>query len=142
MSGAVIFALDGVLANDEHRQPADGMEVPWRQRYAAHLIEKDRPILNMVRLCKQLSVANDIVIVSERPIAVSEITRQWISWQGIAFDAIYMKQDLKEQSPAVVKYAMIQECRTLGWKPWLVVDCDPEIIRRLKGVSGMHGLLV
>ena len=87
---AVIFALDGVLANDTHRQPDEGREVSWRQRYDQALIEEDPPIPEMVRLCQQLGEESDIVIVTERPITVSEVTIKWIRSHGLQYDGIYM----------------------------------------------------
>ena len=139
---AVIFALDGVLANDTHRQPDEGREVSWRQRYDQALIEEDPPIPEMVRLCQQLGEESDIVIVTERPITVSEVTIKWIRSHGLQYDGIYMKQDLSECPADVSKLELIQRAQNDRWNPWLVIDNDQKVIDKIAGVSGIQGLLV
>jgi hypothetical protein len=139
---AVIFALDGVLANDARRRPAEGQKLLWRQRHDPNLIEEDPSFPNVVQLCKQLGTANDIIIISERPILVSEVTRKWIRRHGIRYGAIYMKQDVKDRPPADSKTELIRQVVDDKWKPWLLVDCDREVLRRVKGLAGIQCLLV
>ncbi len=139
---AVIFTLDGVLANDTHRQPAKGQKMHWRQRYDQALIEEDHPFPEMIRLCRQLSEANGIVIVTERPITVSEVTINWMRSHGIKYDAIYMKQDLRECPADLSKIELIQRAKDARWNPWLVIDSDPKLIDKIVSASGIQGLLV
>ena len=139
---AVIFALDGVLANDSHRQPDKDQEVSWRQRYDQALIEEDPPFPEMVRLCQQLGKESGIVIVTERPITVSEVTTKWIRSHGIEYDTIYMKQDLSECPADVSKLGLIQRAKDDRWNPWLVIDSDQKVIDKITSISGIQGLLV
>ena len=142
MKGAVIFGLDGVLANNGHRRPADGQNLHWRKQYDQNLIEDDPPHQQIVQLCKQLAEVNDIVVVSERPLAVMEASDKWLKSQGLDYDVIYMKQDLFNSSPADCKIKLVHDIMGDNWTPWLLVDCDPDVIRRFNGRYGIQGILV
>jgi hypothetical protein len=54
MSGSVIFALDGVLANHEYRRVPERKTVHWREEFEQIRIEEDTPSREVVRLCQQL----------------------------------------------------------------------------------------
>lgn len=98
MSRSVIFALDGVLANHEHRRVPEGTDVPWREEYDQNRMEEDAPYRDMLKLCQQLGERNSILIITERPITVMEVTRKWLGGVDVEFDMLYMKQDVKRRS--------------------------------------------
>lgn len=139
---AIIFGLDGVLADDSHRRPADGREMHWREQYDQRIIEEDRPIRHMIRICKQLGETSPLVIVTERPIAVLEVTARWLNQHGIEFDMLYTKQDPKKCLPSETKLKLIHRAIKDKCNPWLVVDCDSSVIDEINGYRSIQGLLV
>jgi len=40
------------------------------------------------------------------------------------------------------KIRMMKQFRREGFKPWLVIDCDPEVVRRAGVAAGAQGMLV
>ena len=94
MSESVIFGLDGVLANNKHRLHHIEKDPPdWRAFYGQAVVEEDGGFNRMIQLCQQLSESNTIIILTERPIAVSEVTRRWLKWHGISREAVFTRQD-------------------------------------------------
>jgi hypothetical protein len=140
--GTVIFALDGVLANDRRLQPANGEKVHWRERYDQRVLETLPAFQKMARLCQQLSERNAVTIISERPLAVSEVTRRWLRDRQIEFDLLHMKQDLEERPAADTKVELIKWALDDPCKPWMLFECSESVIRRVKGLGGIQGVLV
>lgn len=96
----------------------------------------------MIQLCQQLSESNTIIILTERPIAVSEVTRRWLKWHGISREAVFTRQDRSYDLVADYKIEEMKRIKREGWKPWLVIDCDPEVVSQARSAAGAQGLLV
>ena len=143
MTSSVIFGLDGVLANNQRRRHLIEKNPPdWRAFYDQGRIEEDFSNGSMIQLSRQLSEMNKIVIVTERPITVSEVTRRWLKEHGISYGAVITRQDRKHDCVAEYKIEMIRGLQREGCKPWLLIDCDPEVIRMAKSNFGVQGMLV
>ena len=138
--GVVIFGLDGVLADQSRRRPT-GKETHWRQRWPQDVLAEEKPIQYMAKLARQLSEENRIIIVSERPMAIMEVSNEWLrSKCGITPETIIMQQTLDMRPSAESKIEAIQEALGLyGSDAWLLVDNDPEVVHKF---TSMQGLLV
>mgnify|MGYP002529018731 CR=1 FL=1 len=143
MSESVIFGLDGVLANNKHRLHHIEKDPPdWRAFYGQDAVEEDGGFSPMIQLCQQLSESNTIIILTERPIAVSEVTRRWLKWHGLSREVVFTRQDRSYDLVADYKIEEMKRIKREGWKPWLVIDCDPEVVRKARSAAGAQGLLV
>jgi hypothetical protein len=80
--------------------------------------------------------------VTERPITVSEVTRRWLKERGVSYEAVITRQDRKHDCVAEYKIEMIRGLQREGCKPWLLVDCDPQVIRMAQSDVGVQGMLV
>jgi hypothetical protein len=129
MWGTVIFALDDVLANPKKRRcHIEKAHPDWRAYYRQDLVEEDAHFPAMVALCKQLAENNEIVLVTGRPMTVSEVTRRWLHGHGITFDMILWRQNYSPEDSTRHKLDAIQNLVAEGTRPWLAVDCDPNIM--------------
>jgi hypothetical protein len=134
--GSVIFALDGVLTKSNSR-PADGENIHCDQR----ALERAMAFQPMIKLCRQLAELNSITIISPRPFSCYELSRLWIRDHRIEFDMLLLKQTKAEQSVADTKVDLIKMAVDDVIKPWLLIDNDPDVLRRVKGL-GVQGMLV
>ena len=143
MAGSVVFGLDGLLANHKHRLHHIEKDPPdYRAFYGQDVVGDDGGYKSMIQLCQQLAVSNTVIILTERPIAVSEVTRRWLKWHNIPRLAVYTRQDCKYDDVSAYKIKMLKQFRREGFKPWLVIDCDPEVVRQARRAAGAQGLLV
>jgi hypothetical protein len=143
MWGTVIFALDDVLADPKKRRcHIEKAKPDWRAYYRQDLVEEDAHVPAMVALCKQLGENNEIVLVTDRPMTVSEVTRRWLHGYGIPFDSILWRQEYGPEDAATHKIAAVRDLKAGGTLPWLAVDCDPSLVAgyRQMGVTTLsHG---
>jgi hypothetical protein len=127
--GTVIFALDGVLANPKKRRVHIEKPLPdWRAYYRQDLIEEDAPVPAMMALCKQLAENNEIVLTTDRPITVSEVSRRWLKGYGVPFDMILWRQDRDPGDGAAHKIQAARELKAEGSRPWLAIEFDPHVV--------------
>ena len=96
----------------------------------------------MIQLCQQLAASNTIIILTERPITVSEVTRRWLKFNGIPTLAVYTRQDCKYDDVSAYKIRMMKRLKREGCSPWLFVDCDPAAVREARVACGAQGMLV
>ena len=142
MTDCIIFGLDGVLANNKHRLHHIEKDPPdWRAFYGMAVVEDDGGYSPMIRLCLQLSESNKIIILTERPIAVSEVTRRWLR-RGIPSETVFFRQDCKYDGVSEYKIGMMKYLKREGFSPWLFIDSDPEAVRRARSACGAQGMLV
>ena len=143
MNECVIFGLDGVLANNRNRLHHIEKDPPdWRAFFGQDAVEEDGGNHQMIKLCQQLSESNTIIILSERPIAVSEVTRRWLRGHGIPREAVFTRQDCKYDDVAEYKIGMMKYLKREGFSPRVFIDCDPAAVRRARNACGAQGLLV
>ena len=74
MSAAVIVALDGMLANHEHRRVPGKTFIHWREKFGQFRIEEDTQNRVLVRLSTYCREHNSLTIVLQRPCIVMEVT--------------------------------------------------------------------
>jgi len=133
MWGTVIFALDDVLANPKKRRcHIEKAHPDWRAYYRQDLVEEDAHVPAMVALCKQLAENNEIVLVTDRPMTVSEVTRRWLHDHSIPFDMILWRQSFNHEDGAAHKVQAARDLKAEGNLPWLAIECDPHIVAKYR----------
>jgi hypothetical protein len=141
ISDRIIFALDDVLADPKKRRcHIEKAKPDWRAYYRQDLVEEDAHVPAMVALCKQLAENNEIVLVTDRPMTVSEVTRRWLHGHGIPFDMILWRQSLAPSDGIEHKLKVARNLGAEGLRPWLAIDCDPIVIGEYRRV-GVKALL-
>jgi predicted kinase len=130
MTRAVIFDIDGTLADLSHRlHHISGGKKDWDAFFAA--MGGDAPILPVIELLKRLGRVDSIVLCSGRPDNYRETTQAWLDRQGIDaldYDALYMRAAGDTRPDHVVKAEILAGMREDGYEPWLAIDDRPSIV--------------
>jgi HAD superfamily, subfamily IIIB (Acid phosphatase) len=100
---AVIFDIDGTLADSSHRF---GMIADWStatneqiEEYAA-LYVNDEPIAPVVELARSMNTMGyHCVMLTSRDITQYERTKQWLKDYGIPCHALYVRQSIDDRRP-------------------------------------------
>lgn len=88
---AVIFDLDGTLADLDHRLPLIKGEVPkWDEFFSECLF--DSPHDDIIALTRVLGTTRDVIIVSGRSDSVRDRTVSWLQGHGVNWDILHMRK--------------------------------------------------
>lgn len=122
MKAAVIFDMDGTLADCSHRlhYVNSGSKKNWKQFFA--LCHEDSPRVEIVRLAVELALKNAIIIASGRPEHLRKVTEDWLAKHDVPFERIYLRTEGDRRPDGVVKAEMLSMMHANGFEPWLVVD--------------------
>lgn len=135
LTPAVIFDLDGTLADHSHRlhfvqnKPKD-----WMSFYNACSDDKlNEHVYELYRRCNPA----EVVICSGRPDSHWTQTREWLVDHGIAFNALMMRKEHDYRPDVVIKLEMLTHIRNSRMNPVFAVDDRPDVVRmwRQNGVS-------
>lgn len=109
---AVIFNIDGTLADVEHRRPlVSGKKKDFDAFYDA--MWKD-PVKDHIRgLCNMYYLNTwHIIICTGRPEEYREITEKWLNDHGIFYNELLMRPDERRHDPDFsVKQTMLDQIR-------------------------------
>lgn len=132
---AVIFDIDGTLADIGHRihfirRPADAVtwKKDWKSFHAREQLLKDTPIEPIVRLLLTLREHNKIVLCSGRNEWTRGTTAQWLSYNGIPYDRLYMRSSGDYRDDAIVKSELLDAILADGFDPWIVFDDRQRVV--------------
>ncbi len=123
MRGAVIFDIDGTLADITHRLPlVGGVSRPDTDAYGAGCGD-DAPIHEIIMVARALYDAGlSIVLVSGRLEIYSSVTTHWLAGARVPPNTLLMRAAGDYRSDQVIKREMLEEIRRLGLDPILVFD--------------------
>ncbi len=126
---AIIFDIDGTLADVEHRKH----HLPNWDRFFAEM--HNDPVIEPVGwLFKELCLdANSreyaVLVVTARPDNYESVTRDWIEERlSTGYDRMYMRKTDDFRRDAVVKAEILQKIMDDGYEPFLVIDDRPEVV--------------
>ena len=121
----VVFDVDGVLANADHRQDvlfAGGGRKNWKAFFAA--AGDDALIEEVARLTTLIDPALKVVLLTARPTSNRSITLTWLAQQDLRWDLLVMRPDGDFRSSPEAKRAAVEELRHQGFDPQLAFDDD------------------
>lgn len=135
MKRAVIFDIDGTLADCEHRRhlvdlknyPHDMHQgrTDWKEFFRR---AKDDPVVEPVkRLLDQLKPLNHIVLCTGRGEEQRQDTRGWLQSRGISYSGLFMRPLGDYRADHVVKRELLGIIRAI-YTPWLVVDDRQSVV--------------
>jgi len=134
---AVIFDIDGTLADVQHRlHHLEGTEKSWPAFFEAAV--HDEPIEPIVWLARELFRSSNILnhekpfqvlVVTARPDSYREPTLEWLNKHKIFADgALYMRKEGDYRADNIVKQEILQQILEDGYEPFLVVDDRPQVV--------------
>ena len=112
MQKAVIFDIDGTLANNDERQKILKDNVHNWQNFFNEMgndtVNKAiSEIYNIIKKTKKYKM----LIVTGRPETYRKITEQWLIWNHIEYDNLYMRSENDCRSDVDVKREILQKIR-------------------------------
>lgn len=126
---AIIFDIDGTLANIEHRRHFLRRERPdWRSFNAE--MGNDLPNGPVVALYKLLwaSGSHELILATGRNENARALTEQWLVWNEIPFGRILMRPDRDSRADHIVKQEMLDQLRVEEIDILLVVDDRQQVV--------------
>jgi hypothetical protein len=121
----VVFDVDGVLANADHRQDVlfdGGRRKNWKAFFAA--AGDDSLIEEVARLTHLLDPTLKVVLLTARPTSNRSITVTWLAQHDVKWDLLVMRPDGDFRSSPEAKRAAVLELRAQGFEPQLAFDDD------------------
>lgn len=136
---AVIFDIDGTLANINHRLHFIKTENKDWDNFFAHM-DKDTPIESMIKLCNLMyQQEHKVLVVTGRPDNYRELTQSWLKQQGVDYHELYMRKAGDRRPDWIVKQEILQN---LPYDIWYAVDDKPQVVDmyRKQGLACLHCL--
>ena len=132
---AVIFDIDGTLANVEHRlHHLEGEMKDWDGFFAdMHTDPAIEPVVRLARIlaaqCGQGEV-DAVLVVTARPDLADyrRVTEEWLAANGISGHRLYMRAGNDFRRDELVKAELLQQILYDGYDPFLVVDDRPQVV--------------
>jgi FMN phosphatase YigB (HAD superfamily) len=128
MIKAVIFDIDGTLADCQHRRHfVEKAPKDWEAFYAGMIHDKPKP--NVVALTRMLSAFMPILLVTGRPEKWLQHTIAWLEEHGVLYEALFMRKDGDFRSDVDLKAEIYCESIAPCWNISLVVDDRTSVVK-------------
>lgn len=127
---AVIFDVDGTLADCEHRRkyiaekPKD-----YESFYHPANVIQDPVIEPIAKLARTLSVHIQILIVTARRFEDLEVTKEWLTKHNIYFDKIYIREQGDRRKDEIFKREVLEKIRAEGYEVEMVFDDRDRVVK-------------
>ena len=133
---AVIFDVDGTLANNQHRQSWVRNKPRNWKAYNATMSE-DKPITNIINMTHIMSRHYMVIVVTAREEDHSTTTIDWLRKHNVYYDSIYFrgKQDYRDDT--IVKSEILDKIMAEDIEPVMVFDDRNKVVDmwRQRGIT-------
>jgi phosphoglycolate phosphatase-like HAD superfamily hydrolase len=123
---AVVFDVDGVLADANHRQhilfSGPGKRKNWKAFFAA--AGDDAVIEEVARVTELLDPSLAVVLLTARPTTIRDTTQTWLEQHGLRWDLLVMRPEGDFRSSPDAKRMAVHELRSAGFDLRLAFDDD------------------
>lgn len=129
MLSAVIFDMDGTLADVTHRRPfitGTGKKnwAAWNERMG-----DDPPNMPIAALARMMAASGSTIIVcTGRHEEYRRLTETWLLLHEIPAHRVYMRPSKDSRADHVVKLELLARIRDDGFDPVLVVDDRSSVV--------------
>lgn len=137
---AIIFDIDGTLADNEHRVHHVRAPAKNWDAYEAEM-PKDTIVGPIRELLWILTERGDkIIITTGRQEKNRPETEAWLAMHGVNYDKLYMRGTDDLRADRLIKVDMLSAMREEGFEPWLAIDDRPSIIKvwREHGITALQ----
>lgn len=124
---AVIFDVDGTVANNDHRRVwVQNKPKNWKA-YNATMAD-DLPIHNIIHLAQILCKHYHIIIVTARSDDHKQTTIDWLEKHMVPHTAIYFRKEKDYRDDAIVKSEILDVIIQDGYNPVMVFDDRNKVV--------------
>jgi len=130
--GLVVFDIDGVLADVEHRvHHLEGPRKDWRAFFAA--AAADPPLPTGIELARELAADHDLAYLTGRPESLRRVTQQWLTGHELPVGPLWMRPPGDFRPARVMKLAALRSLAAeLAVEIEVVIDDDEQVIDALR----------
>ncbi len=130
---AVVFDIDGTLTNLNHRLHYIKNKSKNYDAFFDAMVDDapNNPIVQLAQLIDATGHPIKIIVCSGRPDSHRPQTLEWLDYYVgcIDHDALYMRKTGDYRPDHIIKKEMLQQMRTDGYDPFLVVDDRPSVVK-------------
>lgn len=120
---AVIFDIDGVLADATHRQHlVTGGRKNWTRFFDE--CDKDALIQPVAQMARMLDSSLRVILMTARPASVADLTLEWLGRHDVRWDLLIMRDYGDYQLARDFKDYALHEVRAYGFDVELAVEDD------------------
>jgi beta-phosphoglucomutase-like phosphatase (HAD superfamily) len=120
----VLFDLDGVIANGDHRQHllATTGRKDWKGFFAK--AGEDTLIEEVAALTVLLDPSLQRILLTARPTSIQDITLEWLSRFSVRWDLLVMRREGDFSPSPEAKLHAVEQLRDHGFQILLALDDD------------------
>ena len=136
---AVVFDVEGVLADAQHRQHLlDGWHRDWNAFFDA--CDRDGLIGEQAALADLLDPSLTIVLLTARPSRVQAKTEDWLRRHNVRWDLLIMRDYGDYSLARDFKHYTVYELRQFGFELRLALEDDPrnQVMFAREGIPCMY----
>lgn len=132
MNKAIVFDIDGTLANTEHRKHwVSSKPKNWAAWNAAMAL--DTPHTDIVELLDMFAARGDrIILCSGRGEETRGVTEQWLAENKIYYHALYMRSEGDYRKDSIVKVKLLEQIRSDYCEPFLWFDDRNSVVQSIR----------
>jgi len=132
---AVVFDIDGTLANAEHRLHFLA-ESPKNWTGFFEAMDRDTGHGDIIYLASMLSRTWPILIATGRPSDYRDVTMAWLDRYSVHYDQLYMRPAGDHRDDGIIKSEIHDLMIEDGYRPWIVFDDRDRVVKmwRDKGI--------
>lgn len=128
---AVVFDIDGVLANaDERQHMINGKDCNWPAFFAA--CGQDRVIDETSRLLEVIGADTKIILLTGRPIGIEAQTLEWLTRNKLRWDLLIMREHGTYESSLIFKREAVRTLKNNGFDLRLAFEDDQKNLEMLE----------
>ncbi len=125
---AVIFDIDGTLADCEHRRRhITGETKDWKSFNGDMHLDTPKP--DIVEMCRVFFTAGyKIVLCSGREAVFRDVTEAWLNKHYVPYHALYMRPAEDYRDDQIIKLELLAEIVAAGFEPFMAIDDRDRVV--------------
>lgn len=130
-----VFDIDGTIANNEHRShllPSSDLHLTsgWKDYNKA--CSGDSPIIPMINMMNTLAELSTVYIMTSRSDEVEWMTLEWLQYNDIEYDSIYMRGRHDNRKDYKIKEEWLNEISDGDKSNVVIFEDNPQVIKHLR----------
>ena len=130
-----VFDIDGTIANNEHRShllPSSDLHLTSSWSDYNRACSGDSPIIPMINMMNALAELSPVYIMTSRSDEVECMTLEWLQYNNINYDGIYMRSRLDNRNDYIIKEMWINDLCNGDKASVIIFEDNPNVISHLR----------
>ena len=130
-----VFDIDGTIANNEHRGhllPSSDLHLTSSWKDYNKACSGDSPIIPMINMMNTLAELSTVYIMTSRSDEVERMTLEWLQYNDIEYDSIYMRSRHDNRKDYKIKEEWLNEISDGDKSNVVIFEDNPQVIKHLR----------